>query len=249
VLRNLAGKLTVAGKSVPSRRVKRIVIATGGGGDVVWVGNHVPQSCKIFAGAGNDWVHAGGGPTEIYGSGGNDTLLGGLGHDVIYGGEGKNHIFGGWGHDAVHPGEPHRAANPTDMAADVLQLLNQQRTQNGLQPLTFSAQLVQAANLQAGNMVQRSNAVGPAAALQHTLPGVAQPTLSSRLDYVGFAYQTAGENIAFGYTSANDVMKAWLASPTHRDNLLSTGYVEIGIGIQADAAGRLFFCQVFATPK
>jgi uncharacterized protein YkwD len=222
ILRKLAGQLTVAGKSFPSRRVKRIVIATEGGGDVVWVGHHVRQPCKIFAGAGNDWVHVGGGPTEIYGDG---------------------------GHDAVHPSERHRAANPTDMAADVLQLLNQQRIQNGLQPLTFNAQLVQAANLQAGNMAQTSNAVGPDAALQHTLPGVAQPTLSSRLDSVGFAYQTAGENIAFGYTSATDVMNAWLASPTHRDNLLSMDYEEIGIGIEADAAGRLFFCQVFATPK
>ena len=47
---------------------------------------------------------------------------------------------------------------------------------------------------------------------------------------LGITYRSAGENIAMGYTTAADVVEAWMASPSHRDNLLSERYTTMGIG-------------------
>ncbi len=43
-------------------------------------------------------------------------------------------------------------------------------------------------------------------------------------------YSSAGENIAAGYSSPESAMSAWMNSPGHRSNILSTGYREIGVG-------------------
>jgi uncharacterized protein YkwD len=84
--------------------------------------------------------------------------------------------------------------------------------------------------------------------MQHTLAGVAQPTLVSRLNHVGFRYKSAGENIAWGYSNPAEVFAAWMRSAGHRDNILSPAFTRIGVGVKADGAGRPFYCQVFAAP-
>ncbi len=234
------GRLTVAGKSFSSRGVKRIVIAGQGGGDVVWVNKNVTQPCRIEAG-GDDWVRTGGGPTEIHGPGGDDTVLGGKANDVVYADRPRAASL------LAAPAAP--STTGAALAADVFRLLNQERARRGLAPLTLDARLAQAADLQALNMARASDASGPDAALQHTLPGVAQPTFESRLNYVGYAYRTAGENIADGYSSAADVMAAWMQSASHRENVLSPDYAAVGVAVRSDGDGRLFFCQVFADPQ
>jgi len=45
-----------------------------------------------------------------------------------------------------------------------------------------------------------------------------------------------GENIAFGYSSAAEVVAAWMNSPGHRANILSPFFTEIGVSVLADAA-------------
>ena len=47
---------------------------------------------------------------------------------------------------------------------------------------------------------------------------------------MGVAYESAAENIAMGYYSAEDVVIAWLNSPSHRSAMLSDRYTTIGIG-------------------
>jgi hypothetical protein len=47
----------------------------------------------------------------------------------------------------------------------------------------------------------------------------------------GYKYRSAGENLAVHYTSAEGVEDAWLASPSHRANIVSTKYSEIGVGV------------------
>jgi uncharacterized protein YkwD len=133
------------------------------------------------------------------------------------------------------------------MASDILKLVNAERSRLGLAPLTFDSRLMTASSLQAKNMVQRSNTNGPTAALQHTLTGMAQPTLTSRLSFAGYAYRYAGENIAYGYPSAVAVVNAWMQSAGHRANIQSANFTQTGIAIHKDAAGRLFFCQVFGS--
>jgi hypothetical protein len=48
----------------------------------------------------------------------------------------------------------------------------------------------------------------------------------------GYTYVYAGENLARGFTSSSDVVTAWMNSPTHRENMLSPNYKDIGFSIK-----------------
>ena len=53
---------------------------------------------------------------------------------------------------------------------------------------------------------------------------------SRLMKQLGISYRSAGENIAKGYTSAEAVVNAWMASASHRANILSEKYTSMGIG-------------------
>src|SRR5439155_9066452 len=128
-------------------------------------------------------------------------------------------------------GSPYVTSNLSGVAQQILDLTNQFRAQNGLAPVTFSGQLTAAADLQAANMVSMVPYVGLTAAMSHTLNGVPQPTMTSRLNTVGYDYLAAGENIAYGYADANAVFQAWINSPGHRANILNTSYTQLGVSV------------------
>ncbi len=97
----------------PTQSFTSIVINTYGGNDRVWVGEGVPLSVTVNAGAGNDWVWGGGaddvihgdhGNDHLYGRGGNDQLFGDAGHDKVWAGAGDDYMEGGDGHDHLHGG-------------------------------------------------------------------------------------------------------------------------------------------------
>src|SRR5258706_10350524 len=48
----------------------------------------------------------------------------------------------------------------------------------------------------------------------------------------GYNYVYAGENLARGYFSASDVVNAWMASPEHRENMLSSKFADVGFSAQ-----------------
>jgi len=54
------------------------------------------------------------------------------------------------------------------------------------------------------------------------------------LDNFNIPYQSAGENIATGYSEPEAVVKAWMASPNHRKNILSKTFTEAGVGYATD---------------
>ena len=55
-------------------------------------------------------------------------------------------------------------------------------------------------------------------------------TLTSRLQEVEYNYSTAGENIAYGYTSEQQVIEAWLNSQGHCANIMNGNFKEMGVG-------------------
>ena len=59
-------------------------------------------------------------------------------------------------------------------------------------------------------------------------------TLGDRVSAVGYDYCWAGENIAYGYSSQASVFAAWMNSPGHRANILSSNATEYGLGHAAD---------------
>ena len=50
----------------------------------------------------------------------------------------------------------------------------------------------------------------------------------------GVSYSHAGENIAFGYSSPESVVSAWMNSESHRVNILSAMYTDLGVGYVAE---------------
>lgn len=97
-------------------------------------------------------------------------------------------------------------------AYKVLQLVNQERAAQSLPPLTMDESLVESAMQRAAEIV---------VLFDHTRPcGLACFSINSR---------AWGENIAYGYNSAESVMKGWMNSPGHRSNILGN-YSTIGIG-------------------
>ena len=123
----------------------------------------------------------------------------------------------------------------------IVDLVNQQRQQAGLAPLTVSAQLVQEAQIQSADMAELND-------MDHVLPGAALPTLQERAQYVGYNFSYLGENIAFNYPDDNSVMTAWMNSPDHRANILDANYTQIGVGIAYDSQGEPYYTQEFGQP-
>ncbi|KHL15825.1 uncharacterized protein YkwD [Mumia flava] len=58
-----------------------------------------------------------------------------------------------------------------------------------------------------------------------------------------------GENIAYGYVWPRRVVRAWMASPGHRANILQRRYRRIGVGMARDASGTVWVAQVFGQPR
>ena len=67
--------------------------------------------------------------------------------------------------------------------------------------------------------------------------------LSKILDACGLSL--VGENVAFGYTKAGAVLKAWMASPGHRANILEPRYRQLGVGARKSDDGVWYVAQVF----
>src|SRR3989344_958053 len=105
---------------------------------------------------------------------------------------------------------------------ELLVLTNQKRLEVGLSPLTMNSQLEVAAQNKANDMLAKNY-------WSHIAPDGTTPWYFIKNS--GYSYIYAGENLARGYNSANDVLNAWLASPTHRDNILSNKYQNIGFAV------------------
>jgi len=74
------------------------------------------------------------------------------------------------------------------------------------------------------------------------------PTYGSPFDMMkqyGISYRAAGENIAMGQTSPQQVMQGWMNSPGHRANILNASFTQIGVGIAQNAQGRYYWTQQF----
>jgi uncharacterized protein YkwD len=126
---------------------------------------------------------------------------------------------------------------PAEVQA-VLDLTNKERQKVGLPPLKANATLMKVAADHSVNMARRGS-------LNHTLDGKSP---FDRMSAAGYAFGSAGENIAWGASTPEEVVQMWMNSPGHRSNLLSREYSEIGIGVAKSDRGRAFHTQVFAAP-
>ncbi len=138
--------------------------------------------------------------------------------------------------------QPSPAEPASSIEDQIFCLTNQAREANDLGVLTLDEGLTLAAQLQASAMAQLD-------VLSHNLPGMPQPTLLSRLQFVGYDYSWAAENIAFGASDAPSVFALWMSSPPHQENILSPSATATGVGVAYDSQGFLYFSQVFGEPR
>ena len=127
-------------------------------------------------------------------------------------------------------------------AEQVLEQTNQQRVAQGLPALRLNNQLTQAALSKGQNMFQDQY-------WAHTSPSGLEPW--SFIKNAGYAYKAAGENLARDFSTTGDMMSAWMSSPTHQENILSSKFQEIGIAVIDGSLGGFettLVVQMFGTP-
>lgn len=107
-------------------------------------------------------------------------------------------------------------------AQSLLAYTNKERNKNNLASLTISDQLTKAAQAKAQDMVTKDY-------WAHNSPSGQTPW--SFITNSGYQYQTAGENLAYGFRGAKDTVRGWMNSPEHRDNILNSTYQEVGFGV------------------
>lgn len=126
---------------------------------------------------------------------------------------------------------------PTADEQRVLDIVNAERARWGRRPLKINHRLTRVARRHSVNMARWNQ-------MSHYLGG----SVGQRIAADGYGVRSSGENIAYGQRGAQSVMSTWMASSGHRNNILSTGYTDIGIGVAYSASGQPYWTQVFATP-
>lgn len=104
---------------------------------------------------------------------------------------------------------------------DVIKLTNREREKLGLVPLRVDTRLGGVAREKSRDMVINNY-------FEHDSPTYGTPF--DMMHLYGITYQVAGENIASGYTSPEEVVNAWMESPGHRANILNEDFTTIGVG-------------------
>lgn len=125
----------------------------------------------------------------------------------------------------------------TGAEAQLLDMANAERSRSGLAPLKMDDGLVLAARQHAAEMASKGQ-------LSHQFPGEA--SLPDRLSATSnLHFNSAGENVAVA-TTAEDAHQALMASPPHRDNLLSPNFNVTGMGVYR-SGNRIYVAQDFGS--
>lgn len=122
----------------------------------------------------------------------------------------------------------------TDLINEVYEITNNYRSLVGVSSLTLDSSLVEAASIRAKELSD---------SFSHTRPnGSSCFTVLSEL---GISYGTAGENIAAGYSSSQSVMEGWRFSSGHYQNIISSKFKKIGIGVNI-VNNQYYWVQIFS---
>ncbi len=104
---------------------------------------------------------------------------------------------------------------------EVVELTNQERAKQGLSPLEVDTELSKVAR-------EKSRDMATSNYFDHNSPNHGSPF--DMMKSYGISYRTAGENIAKGQQTPEEVVNAWMNSEGHRANILNGEYTHIGVG-------------------
>lgn len=126
-------------------------------------------------------------------------------------------------------------------AGNLVTMTNSARAQAGLKALNTNSQLIFAANMKASDMITKDY-------WAHTSPDGLTPWYWMK--QAGYDYTYAGENLAVDFSDDSTLFSAWMASASHRANVLDPRYQEIGIAaVFGNFQGRntIIVVQMFGT--
>ncbi len=126
--------------------------------------------------------------------------------------------------------------------AEIIALTNTERANNNVGALQDNALLDQAAQAKADDMAAKGY-------FAHIGPDGKTPW--QWISGAGYQYQYAGENLAVRFIDSADVVNAWMASPSHRANMIKPVYTEIGVGVAQgmfEGESATYVVQYFASP-
>lgn len=137
----------------------------------------------------------------------------------------------------IYPGQilniPQISDTVLNYENEVIRLVNEIRTENGLKPLTTNWELSRIARYKSEDMSDNRY-------FSHTSPTYGTPFQMIRA--FGLSYRSAGENIAYGQRTPAAVVNAWMNSSGHRANILNASYTQIGVGY---CASGNYWTQMF----
>ena len=136
------------------------------------------------------------------------------------------------------PSVPDGEINASSYELEVLDLVNAERAKNGLSKLSWSDELASVARAHSNDMLNRNF-------FSHTNPDGQSPF--DRMRAAGIKYSSAGENIAAGQKTPQEVVKAWMNSEGHRANILNASFTKLGVGyVVGNGAYNTYWTQNFA---
>lgn len=113
----------------------------------------------------------------------------------------------------------------SEFEKQVVDLTNAERTKAGLKPLEIHSPLMAVAHAKSADMAKNNY-------FSHTSPTFGSPF--DQIKSAGISYRSAGENIAQGQRTPQQVVQAWMDSPGHRQNIMNANYTHIGVGFVED---------------
>lgn len=129
----------------------------------------------------------------------------------------------------IYPGQvldiPQENSSVIAFENEVIRLVNEVRAEHGLQALTANWELSRVARYKSQDMADNRY-------FSHTSPTYGSPF--QMIKNFGLSYRTAGENIAYGQSTPQAVVSAWMNSSGHRANILNSSYTQIGVGYVAN---------------
>ncbi len=144
----------------------------------------------------------------------------------------------GGGSTGSSTGGSSNTTNTSELTTDELEvfnLINEQRTKNGLSALKISSEVQNVARIKAQDMVNNNY-------FSHTSPTYGSPF--DMLNSFKVSYKTAGENIA-GNSSNSAAVTAWMNSSGHKANILNSSFNYTGIGVVNGSKYGKIYVQMF----
>ncbi|WP_010531710.1 CAP domain-containing protein [Lentibacillus jeotgali] len=133
------------------------------------------------------------------------------------------------------------SAEPSAYEKEVVQLVNEEREKRDLEPLEMHNRLSSLARKKSQDMANNDY-------FSHTSPTYGSPF--DMMEQFDFSFRMAGENIAAGQRSPEQVVEGWMNSEGHRKNILKEGFTHIGVGYVEGGGLKYgtYWTQMFMTP-